>query len=116
MLKQEGREAFYALLERLRVKTAFPDAAIECIGNDQEGDARGFVDACGIDLDDGGMPHHGQDPAFIDIPHRSVGELTNTDTIMQDTFFIGVYPGIEDIQLDYIDSVFRRFMDGERLR
>ena len=54
-------------------------------------------------------------PAFMDIPHRSVGKLTNTDTIMQDTFFIGVYPGIEDIQLDYIDSVFRRFMHGERL-
>jgi len=54
-------------------------------------------------------------PAFMDIPHRSVGDLTNTDTIMQDTFFIGVYPGIEDSQLDYIDSVFRRFMGGERL-
>ena len=49
------------------------------------------------------------------IPHRSEGELTNTDTIMQDTFFIGVYPGIEDRQLEFIDSVFRRFMGGERL-
>ena len=54
-------------------------------------------------------------PAFMDIPHRMVGDLANTDTIMEKTFFIGVYPGIEDRQLDYIDSVFRRFMGGERL-
>jgi CDP-6-deoxy-D-xylo-4-hexulose-3-dehydrase len=55
-------------------------------------------------------------PAFLDIPKRVVGELTNTDTIMQDTFFIGVYPGIDDVQLDYVGSVFQRFMGGERVR
>lgn len=54
-------------------------------------------------------------PAFMNIEHRVVGDLTNTDTILKNTFFIGVYPGINDIQLDYIDSVFRRFMGGERL-
>ncbi|MGB8214188.1 MAG: lipopolysaccharide biosynthesis protein RfbH [Anaerolineales bacterium] len=55
-------------------------------------------------------------PAFVDIEHRLVGDLTNTDTIMENTFFIGVYPGIGDRQLEYIDSVFRRFMLGERVR
>jgi CDP-4-dehydro-6-deoxyglucose reductase, E1 len=54
-------------------------------------------------------------PAFKDLPHRLVGDLANTDIIMENTFFIGVYPGINDNQLDYIDSVFRRFMRGERL-
>jgi len=54
-------------------------------------------------------------PAFMNIPHRTVGDLTNTDTIMENTFFIGVYPGIEAKQLDTIDSVFHRFMSGERL-
>jgi CDP-4-dehydro-6-deoxyglucose reductase, E1 len=53
-------------------------------------------------------------PAFMDIEHRVVGDLTNTDTIMERTFFIGVYPGIDDNQLEYIDSVFKRFMHGER--
>jgi CDP-6-deoxy-D-xylo-4-hexulose-3-dehydrase len=53
-------------------------------------------------------------PAFMNIQHRSIGALVNTDTIMENTFFIGVYPGIEDSQLDYIDSIFRRFMSGER--
>ena len=53
-------------------------------------------------------------PAFMDIEHRVVGELTNTDIIMERTFFIGVYPGIDDRQLDYVGSVFDRFMRGER--
>jgi CDP-4-dehydro-6-deoxyglucose reductase, E1 len=55
-------------------------------------------------------------PAFKDIDHRIVGELTNTDIIMDKTFFIGVYPGICDPQIEYIGEVFRRFLDqGERV-
>lgn len=54
-------------------------------------------------------------PAFIGIPHRVVGDLANTDAITQQTFFIGVYPGIDDAQLEYIDSAFTRFMGGERV-
>jgi CDP-4-dehydro-6-deoxyglucose reductase, E1 len=54
-------------------------------------------------------------PAFMNIEHRVVGDLTNTDIIMERTFFIGVYPGIDNEQLDYIGSVFSRFMHGERV-
>jgi CDP-4-dehydro-6-deoxyglucose reductase, E1 len=54
-------------------------------------------------------------PAFQEIEHRVVGDLTNTDIITDQTFFIGVYPGIDDIQLEYVDSVFSRFMQGERV-
>jgi CDP-6-deoxy-D-xylo-4-hexulose-3-dehydrase len=54
-------------------------------------------------------------PAFQDIPHRVVGDLTNTDTIMNNTCFIGVYPGLDEAQLDYMDYVFARFMRGERV-
>jgi CDP-6-deoxy-D-xylo-4-hexulose-3-dehydrase len=53
-------------------------------------------------------------PAFMDIKHRVVGNLMNTDIITERTFFIGVYPGIEDDQLEYINTVFNRFMGGER--
>lgn len=54
-------------------------------------------------------------PAFMDIEKRVVGDLTNTDTIMHQTFFIGVYPGLDDARLDYVGSVFERFLRGERV-
>ena len=41
-------------------------------------------------------------PAYRDIPHRVVGELTNTDIVMQGTFWLGVYPGITDAMVDYV--------------
>ncbi len=54
-------------------------------------------------------------PAFMDIEHRVVGDLTNTDLVTEQAFFIGVYPGIGDSHLEYIGSVFARFMHGERV-
>jgi CDP-6-deoxy-D-xylo-4-hexulose-3-dehydrase len=55
-------------------------------------------------------------PAFMDIPRRVVGDLTNTDIITERTFFLGVYPGIGERHIEHIASVFERFMrNGERL-
>ncbi len=34
--------------------------------------------------------------------YRTVGELTNTDRIMKDSFWIGVYPGMTDQMIDYM--------------
>ena len=34
--------------------------------------------------------------------YRVVGELTNTDRIMTDTFWVGVYPGMTDEMIDYM--------------
>jgi CDP-6-deoxy-D-xylo-4-hexulose-3-dehydrase len=53
-------------------------------------------------------------PAFESIPHRVVRDLTNTDTVMQDTFFVGVYPGLDGPRLEHMTSVFSRFFRGER--
>ena len=33
---------------------------------------------------------------------------------MNRTFFVGVYPGIDDARLDYMADVFGRFMAGAR--
>jgi CDP-6-deoxy-D-xylo-4-hexulose-3-dehydrase len=48
-------------------------------------------------------------PAYRDVPHRVVGELANTDLVMQGTFWIGVYPGITDEMVDYVVDSLRQF-------
>jgi CDP-6-deoxy-D-xylo-4-hexulose-3-dehydrase len=52
-------------------------------------------------------------PAFKDIEYRQVGNLENTDFVMDHTFFIGVYPGIDDRQVDYVLSSFEQFFGGK---
>lgn len=39
--------------------------------------------------------------------YRVVGELTNTDRIMRDSFWIGVYPGMTDEKLEYMAKIIR---------
>ena len=39
--------------------------------------------------------------------YRVVGDLTNADKIMNDTFWIGVYPGMTDEMIDYMAKVIR---------
>ena len=43
--------------------------------------------------------------------YRIVGELVNTDRIMKDTFWIGVYPGMTDEMLDYMVKVIREAIE-----
>lgn len=50
-------------------------------------------------------------PAYLDIECRIIGDLENTDTIMNNTFFIGVYPEIDTPQVDYIEQVFADFFN-----
>jgi CDP-6-deoxy-D-xylo-4-hexulose-3-dehydrase len=51
-------------------------------------------------------------PAYQHVDFRIHGDLTNTDRIMHDTFFIGVYPGYTPAHLDYIGETFRKFYAG----
>jgi CDP-6-deoxy-D-xylo-4-hexulose-3-dehydrase len=54
-------------------------------------------------------------PAFEAIERRVVGDLANTDIVMNRTFFVGVYPGIDDPRMDYVIETFGRFLDGGRV-
>lgn len=51
-------------------------------------------------------------PAFEAIERRVIGDLANTDTVTNQTFFVGVYPGIDDARMDYMIDTFGRFMRG----
>lgn len=39
-----------------------------------------------------------------------VGSLDNTDKIMTNTFLIGTWPGIDDDCIEYIYSIFKKFI------
>lgn len=49
-------------------------------------------------------------PYFQGRRHRVSGDLTNTDRIMNDTFWIGVYPGLTEAMLDYAASRIETFL------
>jgi len=48
-------------------------------------------------------------PYFENVNYRVVGELTNTDTIMDNTFWVGVYPGLSTKHLDFVVDKFEEF-------
>lgn len=44
--------------------------------------------------------------------YRVVGTLENTDRIMRDTFWVGVYPGMTDEMIDYMAKTIREAITG----
>lgn len=48
-------------------------------------------------------------PYMQNINYRVVGELTRTDKIMNDTFWIGLYPGLSTEMLEYVIDTFKEF-------
>jgi CDP-6-deoxy-D-xylo-4-hexulose-3-dehydrase len=49
-------------------------------------------------------------PAFVNKNFRVAGQSTNTEKIMNDTFFLGTYPGLTDEMFGYIENVFDEFL------
>jgi CDP-4-dehydro-6-deoxyglucose reductase, E1 len=48
-------------------------------------------------------------PAYKDQKYRVIGELVNTDYVMNNTFWIGLYPGLNEDMLKYTASIMRDF-------
>ncbi|MDR2775962.1 MAG: lipopolysaccharide biosynthesis protein RfbH [Tannerella sp.] len=49
-------------------------------------------------------------PAFAGKNFRIAGKLTRTEKIMNDTFFLGTYPGLTDEMFEYIECVLDEFL------
>lgn len=45
-----------------------------------------------------------------DIKHRIIGDLNNANIVMNNTFWIGVYPGLDKGALDYVVESFKEFL------
>ncbi len=50
-------------------------------------------------------------PAFEGVEMRVIGDLKNTDYIMNNTFFMGIYPGNGEAELSYVISKFEEFIN-----
>jgi CDP-6-deoxy-D-xylo-4-hexulose-3-dehydrase len=49
-------------------------------------------------------------PGYMNIEHRVVGGLENTDFIMNNTLFMGVYPGLTQAKINYVTETIRTFV------
>ena len=45
-------------------------------------------------------------PAYRDIEHRRIGDLARADYVMDNTFWVGVYPGLDEERLAYMLEAF----------
>ncbi len=50
-------------------------------------------------------------PAYKNVDWRIVGDLINTDIVMKRTFWVGTYPGLTPMMLDYIIASISEFME-----
>jgi CDP-6-deoxy-D-xylo-4-hexulose-3-dehydrase len=41
-------------------------------------------------------------PAYAEVAYRVAGSLPNADTIMNDVFWVGTYPGLGDAEMDFV--------------
>jgi CDP-6-deoxy-D-xylo-4-hexulose-3-dehydrase len=49
-------------------------------------------------------------PAYYNLNYRKIDDLKNTDLLMNNSFWLGVWPGLNNLHYDYIISVVRKYI------
>ncbi|WP_026903751.1 lipopolysaccharide biosynthesis protein RfbH [Pedobacter glucosidilyticus] len=49
-------------------------------------------------------------PAYVNLKHRLVGGIENTDKVMNDAFWLGVWPGLNESHYDYVIAKIESFV------
>jgi CDP-6-deoxy-D-xylo-4-hexulose-3-dehydrase len=52
-------------------------------------------------------------PAYLNTKIRIIGELNNTDLIMNHSFWLGVWPGLEISHYEYIANIIKKFLKSK---
>lgn len=50
-------------------------------------------------------------PAYAGLNYRKIDDLPNTDMVMNNSFWLGVWPGLDDVHYDYIIEKIKAFID-----
>ncbi len=49
-------------------------------------------------------------PAYENIKHRVIGDMPNSDFVMNNVFWVGVYPGLSEVMIEYTIETLRKVM------
>lgn len=55
-------------------------------------------------------------PGYVNQKFKTSGELKNSDTIMKNSFFIGIYPGLTEEQLEFTSGRIKEFINKYKNR
>ena len=53
-------------------------------------------------------------PGYMNKKHRIIGDLKNTDKLMNDAFWFGVWPGLDEIHIDYIIDNIKNYISSKK--
>lgn len=49
-------------------------------------------------------------PAYYNLNHRKIDDLKNTDLVMNNSFWLGVWPGLNQVHYEYIINIVRNYI------